>query len=293
MFKNVLIGVDGSPNGRDAVALGSRLAAREGKLTLAHVRPGRLHTFHAVTTGLLKEERRASEQLLERELALTQVCADLISIVSTSPGRGLHECAEDLKADLLVVGSCGHGVFGRAILGDDTRAALNGAPCAVAIAAHGYSEHPTPIAKIGVGYNGSRESEAALEFARTLAVRTRAAVEAVEIISMPTYGFVDPAVGESMELMLTAASNRMKELPGVAGRAVYGDAGERLAALGDDVDLLVVGSRSHGAVLRLVLGSTCDYLERHARCSLLVLPRLAIGRAINGEDDANTTRVAA
>ena len=292
MFKNVLIGVDGSPNGRDAVALASRLADPEGKLTLAHVRPGMLHPLHAVTPGLLAEERHASAQLLERELALTQVSADLISIVSTSPGRGLHEHAEDLKADLLVVGSCSHGVFGRAILGDDTRAALNGAPCAVAIAAHGYSEHPTPVARIGVGYNGSRESEAALEFTRMLAARTRATVEAVEVISMPTYGFVDAAVGESMELMLTEASSRMKELSGVAGRAVYGGAGEQLAALSDNVDLLVVGSRSYGAVLRLVLGSTSDYLERHARCSLLVLPRLAVDRATNGEHDANTRRLA-
>jgi nucleotide-binding universal stress UspA family protein len=293
MFKNVLVGVDGSPNGRDAVALASRVADPEGKLTLAHVRPGRLHPLHAVTPGLLAEERHASEQLLERELALAQVSADLISIVSTSPGRGLHEHAEELNADLLVVGSCSHGVFSRAILGDDTRAALNGAPCAVAIAARGYSEHPTPIARIGAGYNGSRESEAALECARTLAARTRATVEAVEVISMPTYGFIDPAVGESMELMLTEASSRMKELSGVAGRAVYGDAGEQLAALSDDVDLLVVGSRSYGAVLRLALGSTCDYLERHARCSLLVLPRLAIDRARNGEHEAKTTRAAA
>ncbi len=32
---------------------------------------------------------------------------------------------------------------------------------------------------------------------------------------------------------------------------------------------------------RLVLGSTSDYLQRHARCSLLVLPRVALG----GSDD--------
>ena len=49
MFNNVLIGVDGSPNGRGAVALASRLADPVGKLTLAHVRPGKLHPLHAVT----------------------------------------------------------------------------------------------------------------------------------------------------------------------------------------------------------------------------------------------------
>jgi len=41
------------------------------------------------------------------------------------------------------------------------------------------------------------------------------------------------------------------------------------------VQLLVVGSRGYGPMKRLILGSTSDYLQRHARCSLLVLPRSA------------------
>ncbi|HWG09331.1 MAG TPA: universal stress protein [Solirubrobacteraceae bacterium] len=292
MFKNVLVGVDGSPNGRDAISLASLLAGPEGRLTLAHVRPGKHHPLHAITPGLSAEEGAASEQLLERELALAQVSADLISIASMSPGRGLHQHAENLNADLLVVGSCNHGVFGRVVLGDDTRAALNGAPCAVAVAARGYSKYPVPIASIGVGYNGSRESEAALELARTLATPTRATVEALEVVSMPSYGLVD-AGGEYLNLALTEAGSRMKELSGVDGRAVYGAAGEQLAALSETVDLLVVGSRSYGAVRRLVLGSTCDYLERHARCSLLVLPRLAIAGTGDGGPNAETASIAA
>ena len=76
-----------------------------------------------------------------------------------------------------------------------------------------------------------------------------------------------------MDVMLEEASSRLKELPGVKGRAVYGLTGEELAAFGDDVDILLVGSRGYGPMRRLVLGSTSDYLERHARCSLLVLPR--------------------
>ena len=41
------------------------------------------------------------------------------------------------------------------------------------------------------------------------------------------------------------------------------------------LDLLVVGSRNYGPVKRLVLGSTSNYLARHARGPLLVLPRVA------------------
>ena len=93
---------------------------------------------------------------------------------------------------------------------------------------------------------------------------------------MPTVaytGIVAPALGDGIDVMLGEATSRMHELPGVEGRAVYGLAGEELAAFGDEVDILVVGSRGYGPVRRLVLGSTSDYLERHARCSLLVLPR--------------------
>jgi nucleotide-binding universal stress UspA family protein len=128
MFKNVLVGVDGRTNGRDAIALASQLIDPDGELTLVHV-----HRDEAT-------ERDISHELLEVERTKAAVDAELVSVASTSPGRGLHQQAQDMSADLLVVGSCSHGVLGRAILGDDTRAALDGAPCTVAIATHGYAE---------------------------------------------------------------------------------------------------------------------------------------------------------
>jgi nucleotide-binding universal stress UspA family protein len=280
MFKNVLVRVDGRPTGRDAVALASRLADADAKLTLAHVRPGELHPLHAITPGLLAEEHQASIALLEKERDAAETGAELVSVVAASPGAGLHRQAEEQGADLIVVGSCSRGAFGRAMVGDDTRAALNGAPCAVAIAARGYAEHPTPIGRVGVGYNESPESRAALAIAHEVAAPTRAEVQVLEVVSIPTYaytGLMPPAIGESIESMLAQARERLAKIADVRARAVYGMTGEELAAFGDDVDVLVVGSRSYGPVRRLVLGSTSDYLERHARCSLLVLPRSAVG----------------
>jgi nucleotide-binding universal stress UspA family protein len=276
MFKNVLVGVDGRPNGRDAIALASRLTDPDGKLTLAHVHSGELRPSRSIIPGMVAEERRASEALLKRERSAADVSAEIIGIVSMSAGRGLHEQAEKQDADLLVVGSCSHGAFGRAMLGDDTRAALNGAPCAVAVAARGYAEYPAPIAKVGVAYNGSPEARAALAVARTLAEPTRASVHALEVVSIATYGYTamaPMAIGESIDAMLKETNSRLGELPDVEARAAYGLTGEELAAFGDEMDILVVGSRGYGPMRRLVLGSTSDYLERHARCSLLVIPR--------------------
>jgi nucleotide-binding universal stress UspA family protein len=242
-----------------------------GKLTLAYVH-----------RGDVAEEREDSHRLLEDGRTAAGVEAELLSVVAASPGRGLHQQAEELGADLLAVGSCAHGAFGRVMLGDDTRAALNGAPCAVAIAARGYAHQRTPIAKVGVAYNGSPDSKAALALAQELAKSTGAAVNALEVVAIPTLayaGTIPPAIGEGIDVMLQEAEGRMKQLPGVEGHAVYGIAGEELAAFGDQLNLLVVGSRGYGPVKRLVLGSTSDYLERHARCSLLVLPRVAAGPA--------------
>ncbi len=276
MFENVLVGVDGGRGGRDAIALATRLAGPDAELTLAHVHAGRLRPSHAISPGLVAGERDASRALLERERETAGVKAELVGIEALSAGGGLHEQADRQRADLLVVGSCGRGRLGRALLGDDTRAALNGARCAVAVAARGYCEHAKPLASVGVAYNGTPESEAALTAARRLAEPTKAVVHAMTVVAMPAYAYgYSPLPGEGLDAMIDEADARLRKLDGVRGSAVSGLTGEELADFGDHLDLLVVGSRGYGPVKRLVLGSTSDYLERHAHCSLLVLPRPA------------------
>lgn len=300
MFKNVLIGVDGSANGRDAIALAGRLTDPDAKLTLVHVHRGELDPLRAVQRTLLKKDREASAKLLEDERVAADVSAELLSIVGLSAAAGLHRQAEKQGADLLVVGSCRHGALGRAMLGDDARASLNGASCAVAIAAHGYAETSGEIASIGVAYNGSPESEAALRAARAVAARTGASVQVREVVFIPTIayaGLVALDVGNSAEEMVKEASRRIEAIPGVTGKAVYGPPGEALEAFSDEVDLLFVGSRGYGPVKRLMLGSTSNGLAHHAGCSLLVLPRLAAeqeqptGADVGGREHAVTADV--
>ncbi len=276
MFENVLVGVDGRANGRDAIALAARLRGEGAALTLAHVRSGSLNPAHAVMAGVVEEERDASIALLEQEREQAAADAELVSVVAGSPGGGLHRQAEEQGADLLVVGTCSRGALGRAMLGNDTRAALNGAPCAVAIAARGYSAEPKPIATVGVAYNASPESERALAQTTELAQSIGAEVRAMEVVTISSYTFSGPgafAIGDTVNTLVSEANDRIAKLPGVDGRAVYGLAGEELAVFSDELDLLVVGSRGYGPLKRLVLGSTSDYLQRNARCSLLVLPR--------------------
>jgi nucleotide-binding universal stress UspA family protein len=123
MFTNVLVGVDGRQGGRDAIALGRLLGAPGATLTLAHV----YASFRAVGAGEASAiERGESQRLLENERETAALDAQLAVVDERPVGRGLHELAEERRADLLVVGSTRHALLGRVLVGDDCREALDG-----------------------------------------------------------------------------------------------------------------------------------------------------------------------
>jgi nucleotide-binding universal stress UspA family protein len=195
---------------------------------------------------------------------------------SSSVGRGLHELCEVIGADLLVVGSSRRGLLGRVLIGDDTGAALNGAPCPIAIAPSNYSQQPGMTREIGVGYDGSPESEHALSVARTLAVAWAAKLSALEAVSLPSYAFVGPGAADNApQCLVEDALERIAGLGGVEPHAAYGQPAEELALYSASLDLLIVGARGYGPVGRLIHGSTSQQLAHTARCPLLVLTRAA------------------
>jgi nucleotide-binding universal stress UspA family protein len=277
MFDKVLVGVDEHQGGRDAAALGARLVAPGGGLTLAHIYPDRASP---AVRGF--DDNGYSEIL--RSTKLLRTVGESVSVGSeakfrctpaTSAGRGLHELAEQLTADLLVVGSTRRGLLGRVAIGDDTSEALNGAPCAVAVAPAGYAESAAPIRAIGVGYDGSPDSERALATARALADELDASVAALEVVWWPARLFSGSVAVDSTRVadLVAAARDDVAALGDVEACAAYGRPAEELAQWSASLDLLVVGSRGWGPVGRLVHGSTSHALTRRAHCPLLVITR--------------------
>lgn len=275
MFRNVIVGVDEHQGGRDATALAKHLLESDGSLTLARV---------LIRDGLIgrgaSPEFEAADRERARELHVAardemQVEAELRFVSAPSVGRGLHQLADAEQADLLVVGSCRRGLVGRVMIGDDTSDALNGAPCALAIAPFGYAEPPAARGEIGVAYNGSPESEDALVAARLLAAEYGAKLSAFEAVTVPAYLGM-PGAGaadESFPALVRQARERIAGLGDIEPHAAYGVAAEELAVYSASLDLLVVGSRGYGPFGRLVNGSTSRQLARTARCPVLVLTR--------------------
>jgi nucleotide-binding universal stress UspA family protein len=276
-FDNALVGVDGTSSGRDAIALADLLRDDGGRLTLAYVVLTHTPSYQNFYATPAWEQSR---EMLEREREAAGVTAELTGMFSPSVGSGLHQLAEDCDADLLVVGSCSRGAVGR-VLVDDARDTVSGTSCPVAVAPHGYGEQRHQLRTIGVAYNDTVEADVALSVARSLAARCGSPVRALTVVTpasggLGRWGDFDVGWGEMVNAVEQAAKDRLHSLDGVDGHVAIGPAAEALVAFGDEVDLLVVGSRGFGPLRRLILGSTSLQLTREARCPLVVVPRPAI-----------------
>jgi nucleotide-binding universal stress UspA family protein len=271
-FTNILVGVDGRQGGRDAVTLARQLAAPGAVITFANL----FSTGGMPGPGAERRrtaDHRAATDMLRDEATHAGLDANLVAAGNGAVGRGLHQLASDMACDLLVVGISHHGLVGRALAGDDSRATLNGAPCAVAIAPERYAPDG-PIARIGLGHDGSAEADAALAAARALAQRHGATISALSVVSMQMAPVPVPERwSDDVPQLLDAEQQRLAGLAEVAGVVRYGEPAEELEHFSEELDLLVVGARGHGAMGRLMHGSTSNYLARRAHCPLLVLPR--------------------
>ncbi len=278
MFSNVLIGIDGRQGGRDAIQVARRLAEPGARFTLVNVYGAGLMPGRGAAL-LLAEELRLAEVTLERERDESGIAAAIEPCADHSVGRGLKRRAASLGADLIVVGSSRHRGFARFALGDDTASALDGAPCAVAVASPGSAESTRPLRRIGVGLDHGPESLAALARARELAQRTGATVSALGVVPVQRGPFGEPLPTEGDDLaehVAAAERARLAALDGVDWTAVAcGCPDLELERLSHDFDLLVVGSRSQGPVARLLHGSTSSHLASRCACPLLILPRSA------------------
>ena len=124
-------------------------------------------------------------EVAREEVERAGVSARAFVVADGSPGRALHRAATDHDADLIVVGSAHRGRVGRVLAGDVAAGTLHGAPCPVLVAPRGHGEHGGELRTIGVGFDGSPESQAALEFAHQIAAAVGARLRVIDVVVPP------------------------------------------------------------------------------------------------------------
>ena len=132
----IVVGVDGSEQSKAAL----RWAIEEARLRGAQVRAVYAWTLPHVAAGTgvlmvpaLEELQRDGEEVLEAAIAEVATAGVVVerAAVEGSAARVLVEAAEG--ADLLVVGSHGHGGFAGLLLGSVSQQVAHHAPCPVVI----------------------------------------------------------------------------------------------------------------------------------------------------------------
>jgi nucleotide-binding universal stress UspA family protein len=165
---------------------------------------------------------------------------------------------------------------------------VHGAPCAVAVAAQGHYPQLGASSCVAVAYDGSPEADAALQRAYDIAETTGAGVRlclALEPFVFATGFAIGPAVGFEADRdragrnALAAAAARAPANIEVEQRLMMGTPAEAVSEAALDCNLLVTGSRGHGAGHRVVVGSTSAGLVRDGRNPLLITPRALVAAA--------------
>lgn len=183
MYRKIIIGHDLHDGGSDALALGRLIAEASGaKLVVAGVFP-----MGILPHGFAQQWREQEEGIAAEIQAIAdEAGAEPEAFPSSSPGRGLHDLAEESGADLVVIGSSRHSKVGEIVAGNVGLGLLHGAPCAVAIAPRGYRDRaPGTLGPITVGFDGSEESGLALQDAIELAGASGVEIKLVAVAQLP------------------------------------------------------------------------------------------------------------
>ena len=64
----------------------------------------------------------------------------------------------------------------------------------------------------------------------------------------------------------------LAEARGLKVEGVFDNVDPRTALLSAKADMIVVGSRGHGGIAGLVLGSVADYVSRHSKVPVVIVP---------------------
>lgn len=126
------------------------------------------------------------------------------TIRSDSAAEVLADLAGDERRDLIVVGSPHRGV-----LGSVAKALIHRSPAPVAVAPHGFVASPG-LRRLVVGFDGSPEAEAALEWAESLAAAQSAELEVFTVATPPVSMAL---IGSVTDVLVTAPSCPVVAVP--------------------------------------------------------------------------------
>lgn len=303
----IIAGVDASPEGAWAGAAAWRLAKQAGAdcrlihavtehwlpdpdlpLAMNDVATLRRHTGAQASTSI--------EKALEGNMPAEAI--ERLEIRFGHPARELHEAAQELQADMIVVGAKRHRRLSQWLAGSTAHDVVRLVHTPVLVATSSVAQ----IERVLVAVDLSDAGASTIAAGERLAALTGAALRFVHAIpQLPIipeapleidipqyYRTVEGAVEESVWPLITVAGADRAIRRGPVRHTIISEAESWRA------DVLVVGSHGHGLVDRILLGSVTEGLLRSLPTSMLVVPTHLAARLMSGRKtmDAQAVSVA-
>lgn len=276
----IIVGYTDTPGGHDALVLGARFArAGDHQVNVVTAYPedgGGLAAAAADPRWIKDAENTARRRFAKARKRLATDAEDddeadnrvKYSIVGPGkPGEILLDEAKQVGADLIVVGSVGHGLLGRLAVGRTVHSLLASATVPVVIAPRGYRHTVRrQFRTLAVAIDSTDKSLRAVDFAAELAGRIDAQIECVTVVTS------DGGRPEGARQVARARSRIPTDLDAYGHVLVDSDIAGTLADLPLKVDVLVVVARGYSIMRRLLLGNVIGRLVRGSSYPVVVLP---------------------
>jgi nucleotide-binding universal stress UspA family protein len=269
----ILVGYDGSPDADIALQWAAETAALAGHVVRA-VMVDEGKTPPGAPPGWEPDDKIPAQ--VDAVLAAAGASGTAERHVGNVESILLQQARE---ADMLVFGSRGHGWAAQTFLGSVSQHLARHAPCPVVVVRK--SANPD-AGRIVVGLDGSEESIAALRFACQRARLTNESVVALHAwkpgpVQLDHRGQLPDALADRSEAAEAALAEYVLAVHAdhptvtIERESVAMAPGLALTEASTNASLVVTGSRGHGALAGLLLGSVSHRVLLHAQCPVAVV----------------------
>jgi len=280
-YKKILVAVDGSESGRNALLQAFRLAVEEKCwITVTSVIPpftgdldltGVKGDVRASLAKPCEEALRAAEKLAQEERILIKtVCEE------GETYERIVDLADAESCGIIVMGRRGQKKIDRTLVGSVTARVIGHTQRDVLVVPAGAT---LGWKKILVATDGSKFSRIAVSKAIDFAAAYGGSLVVVSVVDVPAEFYAEAP--EAVEDMVrkakeyTAAVRKQAEEAGIKAETYVGEAEtfEAIVKLARDeaVDMIVVGSHGRTGLRRLLMGSVTEKVIGHAACPVLVV----------------------
>jgi universal stress protein E len=266
----ILLATDGSEYSTGAVRAATELARKCGgrvyAMTMALSNP----EYDTLAPHLAEQAEQEAQALLEEIQAAARAagvdCETLLRR-GDEPSAEIVSAAEDLQADVIVMGRRGKRGLARLMVGHATAKVVGQARCAVLVVPRAAK---LPERRILLATDGSRYADAAASTAGNLAARCNLPLT---VLSVTT-----PSHSRARREEASAAVERVVAFLRREGLAAEGmltegrpDTAIIETAEAQEADLIVVGSHGRSGLERVLVGSVSERVIGGANCAVLAV----------------------